>query len=94
MEGFFIIILFIMGIKSEKIQGKQIINEIESSNLVKTVYNLDEKTLLVTFKNGMEYLYEEVPHSIYTKFRMAESQGSFFNKEISKKYNYKKITNE
>jgi len=81
-----------MGIKSEKIVGKQIINEIESSNLIKTVYNLEEKTLTATFKNGMEYQYDEVPHAIYTKFRLAESQGTFFNKEISKKYKYKKIT--
>ena len=81
-----------MGIKSEKIVGKQIINEIESSNLTKTVYNLEEKTLTATFKNGAEYEYVEVPHSVYTKFRMAESQGTFFNKEISKKYTYKKVT--
>ena len=81
-----------MGIKSEKIVGKQIINEIESSNLTKTVYNLEEKTLTATFKNGAEYEYVDVPHAVYTKFRMAESQGTFFNKEISKKYGYKKVT--
>ena len=81
-----------MGIKSEKIVGKQIINEIESSNLTKTVYNLEEKTLTATFKNGVEYEYVDVPHAVYTKFRMAESQGTFFNKEISKKYAYKKVT--
>ena len=80
-----------MAIKSEKIIGKQIINEIESSNLIKTVYNLDKKTLVATFKNGAEYEYEEVPHKIYTKFRMAESQGRFFNVEISKNYKYKKV---
>lgn len=80
-----------MGIKSEKIVGKQIINEIESSNLTKTVYNLEEKTLTATFKNGAEYEYVGVPHAVYTKFRLAESQGTFFNKEISKKYTYKKV---
>ena len=40
----------------------------------------------------MKYEYEKVPHSIYTKFRMAESQGTFFNKEIGRKFKYKKIT--
>ena len=80
-----------MAIKSEKIIGKQIINEIESSNLIKTVYNLDNKTLVATFKNGAEYEYEEVPHKVYTKFRIAESQGRFFNVEISKNYKYKKV---
>jgi hypothetical protein len=81
-----------MAIKSEKIVGKQIINEIESSNLTKTIYDLDEKKLTATFKNGMEYEYKDVPHKVYTQFRMAESQGSFFNKEIAKKYENKKIT--
>lgn len=81
-----------MAIKSEKIDGKLIINEIESSNLKKTVYDTGEEKLTATFKSGVEYEYEKVPHNVYTKFRMAESQGKFFNIEISKKYKYKKIT--
>jgi len=81
-----------MGIKSEKIEGKLIINEIVSSNLTKTIYDTGEEKLTVSFKNGMQYEYEKVPHSIYTKFRMAESQGTFFNKEIGRKFKYKKIT--
>jgi len=81
-----------MAIKSEKIEGKLIINEIESSNLSKTVYDTGEEKLTATFKNGVEYEYEKVPHKIYTKFRLAESQGAFFNKEIAKNYKYKKIT--
>lgn len=81
-----------MAIKSEKIEGKLIINEIESSNIKKTVYDTGEEKLTTTFNNGMEYEYEKVPHAVYTKFRMAESQGSFFNKEIAKKYKYKKLT--
>jgi len=81
-----------MAIKNEKIEGKLIINEIYTSNLKKTVYNTSNEKLVVTFKNGMEYEYEKVPHSMYTKFRMAESQGGFFNKEIGRKYKYKKLT--
>jgi hypothetical protein len=81
-----------MAIKSEKIDGKLIINEIESSNLMKTVYDTGEEKLTATFKSGVEYEYEKVPHKIYTKFRMAESQGKFFNMEIAKNYKYKKIT--
>ena len=44
-----------MAIKSEKIQGKLIINEIDSSNLKKTIYDTSKEKLVVTFKNGMEY---------------------------------------
>ena len=83
-----------MSIKSERIVGKKIICEIESSSVQKTEYDTSTKKLIATFKNGVQYEYEEVPHSIYTKFRMAESQGSFFNKEIGKKFDYKKIIKE
>jgi len=54
-----------MAIKSEKIQGKLIINEIDSSNLKKTIYDTSKEKLVVTFKNGMEYEYEKV-HTLRT----------------------------
>jgi hypothetical protein len=80
-----------MGIKSEKIVGEKIICEIESTNLVKTDYDTITKKLIVDFKNGMSYEYDDVPHQLYTQFRMAESQGSFFSKNIAKKFKYKKL---
>lgn len=80
-----------MGIKSEKILGKKIICEVESSTVKIAEYDTSTKKLLVTFKGDIQYEYEEVPHSVFTKFRMAESQGSFFNKEISRKFKYNKI---
>jgi hypothetical protein len=80
-----------MAVKKETIQGTKIINEIESSNLVKTEYDVESKKLIAEFKNGAKYEYNEVPHNIYTKFRMAESQGKFFNTEISKTYKYKRV---
>ena len=82
-----------MSIKTERILGKKIICEIDSTTLRKAEYDTSNRKLLVTFKGDVQYEYEDVPHSIFTKFRMAESQGSFFNKEISKKYKYKKLTN-
>jgi len=48
--------------------------------------------LTVTFRNGIQYEYYKVPHQVFTKLRMAESQGRFFNYEISKEYKYKKIS--
>jgi hypothetical protein len=80
-----------MAIKSEIIQGSKIINEIDSTNLVKTEYDTDTSKLVVEFKNGSKYEYDEVPHKIYTQFRMSESQGKFFTSNISKTYKYKKI---
>ena len=80
-----------MGIIKEEIKGTKIINQIESSNLVGTEYDTATKKLVVEFKNGTKYEYEDVPHQLYTSFRSSESQGKFFNSEISKKYKYKKL---
>ena len=64
----------IMGIKKEIIEGTKIICEIESTNLTKTDYDTISKKLIVEFKNGTLYEYEEVPHQLYTQFRMSQSQ--------------------
>ncbi len=80
-----------MGIKTERILGKKIVCEIDSSTVKFAEYDTSTQKLLVTFKGEVQYEYSEVPHSVFTKFRMAESQGSFFNKEIGKKFDYKKI---
>ncbi len=79
-----------MGITSEKIDGKLIIIEIKSSNLKSAVYNTESEELIVTFNNGSIYIYDKVPWAKFTKFRMAESQGKFFNENISKAHTYKK----
>ena len=80
-----------MAITKETISGTNIICEIESSNLIKTEYDSETNKLIATFKNGMMYEYEEVPHKIYAQFRLAESQGKYFNTEISKVFKYKKL---
>lgn len=80
-----------MAIIKEEYIGTKIINEINSSNLKKTEYDTETKKLLVEFKNGIKYEYDEVPHQLYTQFRSAESQGKFFMSKISKVFKYKKL---
>ena len=80
-----------MGIIKEEIIGTKIINEIQSSNIKKTEYDTETKKMLVEFNNGAKYEYVEVPHQVYTQFRLSESQGKFFNSKISKTYKYRKI---
>lgn len=80
-----------MAIKRTTILGTEIICEIESSNIKRTIYNSESKNLTVEFNSGAEYVYNDVPHNIYAQFRLSESQGKFFNKNISKTYKYKKI---
>jgi hypothetical protein len=80
-----------MGIITEKIEGKMIEVEIKSTNLKNTKYDTELKSLVVEFNNGTIYEYENVPWEIFTKFRMAESQGSFFSKNIARVFKYKKV---
>jgi hypothetical protein len=80
-----------MAVKKETIDGTRIINEIESTNIVRTEYDTATKKMITEFKNGAKYEYEDVPHNVYTKFRMSESQGKFFTTDISKKFKYKKV---
>lgn len=79
-----------MAVRSEKIIGSKIINEVDSSNLSRTEYDIDTKKLIAEFKNGQVYEYDDVPHKIYTQFRMSESQGKFFSANIARAYKYKK----
>ena len=80
-----------MAILKEEIVGTKIINEVQSSNLVRSEYDTATKKMITEFKNGARYEYEDVPHNVYTKFRMAESQGKYFTTDISKKFKYKKV---
>ncbi len=44
-----------MAITKEEISGTTIINEIQSSNIKKTVYDTITKKLMVEFNNGTQY---------------------------------------
>ena len=80
-----------MAITREEFVGTKILNEVQSSNIVRTEFDTETKMLVVEFKNGMKYQYEGVPHEVYTRFRMTESQGKFFSSDISKKYKFVKL---
>jgi len=80
-----------MAITREIIEGTKIINEVKSSNIKRAEYDTETKKLVVEFNNNTKYEYDDVPHQIYVKFRMAESQGKFFTTDISKKFKYKKL---
>jgi hypothetical protein len=80
-----------MAITKEEINGTKIKNEIKSSNIKSTEYDTETKDLMIEFNNGAKYKYDDVPHQVYTKFRLSESQGKFFTTDIAKKYSYKKV---
>jgi len=76
---------------SEQISGTTINIGIKSSNLNSASYDTADKKLKVTFNNGSIYEYYDIPWQIFTKLRMSESQGKYFNTEISKIYKYKRL---
>ena len=80
-----------MAIISEKIEGKMINVTIHSSNLKEAAYDTESENLTITFNNGAIYEYNKVPWSTFTKLRLSESQGKFFNENISKKFSYNKV---
>jgi hypothetical protein len=80
-----------MAIIKESIIGKHIVCEVKSSNIAKADYDTETKKLIVEFNNNLKYEYEDIPHQLFTSFRSSESQGSFFSKNIAKKYKYKKL---
>lgn len=79
-----------MGIISEKIDGKVITVVVQSSNLKEASYHTETEDLTVIFNNGSIYVYNKVPWSKFTKFRLSESQGKYFNENIAKAHNYTK----
>lgn len=80
-----------MAILSEKIEGSIIEVLIESSNLKSATYDTNSSDLRVTFNSGSIYEYNNVPWEKFTKFRMAKSQGKYFNENISRSHKYTKI---
>jgi hypothetical protein len=80
-----------MAILSESINGTVIDINIGSTNLKSASYNTETKVLKIIFNNNNIYEYSDVPWEIFTKFRMSESQGKYFNVNIARKYTYKKI---
>ena len=53
--------------------------------------NYDGKLLTVSFTNGREYVYEDVPADIYEAFTQADSKGKYFHENINYRYNYSRI---
>ena len=51
----------------------------------------DELFLKVTFVNGREYLYQNVPSDVYESFLTSQSKGKFLNENIVGRYNYTRV---
>jgi hypothetical protein len=49
-------------------------------------YDASKQQLLVVFRSGRRYVYEQVSDDTYTRLRGAFSKGEFFNKHIRDRF--------
>ena len=64
----------------------------KSSNIKGLSYDDMNNSLVVEFKNGGKYLYEDVPIELYESFVKADSVGKFFFANVRGKYKFQKLT--
>ena len=61
-----------------------------SSNICASVFDTTSNDLTIIFRHGGQYKYKDVSKTDYTRFEIAESQGSVLNTHI-KKYATEKL---
>jgi hypothetical protein len=63
-----------------------------SSSTVEAIgYSPETMELHVTFLGGGQYVYSNVPQSVYDAFMNAGSKGTFLNEQIKNVYPYTKL---
>jgi KTSC domain len=80
-----------MSVKKEKINGRMIEVSINSTSLKAASYDTLKENMRVTFTTGKSYEYKNVPSTLFTRFRLAKSQGKFLNENIVKSYTSRKV---
>ena len=59
-----------------------------SSNLSEAQYDSQTQELTVTFQDGAEYTYENVPPETYRGLTLAGSAGQFFHRHIRDRFSF------
>jgi hypothetical protein len=54
-------------------------------------YDAPKQELLVVFRSGRRYIYEEVPEAIYVAMRQSFSKGEFFNQHIRERFAFRRV---
>jgi hypothetical protein len=54
-------------------------------------YDAGKQQLLVVFRSGRRYVYEQVSEDTYTRLRGAFSKGEFFNKHIRDRFPFRPL---
>lgn len=54
-------------------------------------YNADSHTLTIHYVSGMVYEYLHVPEKIYVQLKQSRSKGTYLNKFIKGRFDYRKV---
>jgi hypothetical protein len=65
--------------------------EVNSSMINTAFYDKQHRNLILTFKDGKRYLYEDVPSGTYEGLRAAESKGRYLHRNVIKLFSFKKV---
>lgn len=67
------------------------VRSVKSSNINQLTFDGNKKKMLVEFKNGGAYEYDEVPHETYKEMCEAESVGKYFQMHVRGRFQYRKV---
>jgi len=65
--------------------------KVNSSTIDSVSYDYANHSLYVTFTNGRQYVYGNVPAETYAKFLEADSKGKFLHESIVGQFGYARI---
>lgn len=65
--------------------------KVHSSNIEEAFYSHKGSFLIIVFKSGSAYLYQDVPLHIWEEFKNFKSKGKYFYYNIREKFFYQKI---
>jgi hypothetical protein len=66
--------------------GMLCVDLFDSRAIAMFAYDLVAKSLLIRFKTGELYVYQDVPREIFDRFRQARSKGQFFQSAIRNRF--------
>lgn len=64
----------------------------ESEAIAKFAYDLGTRRLVIFFKSGGAYEYQDVPRTVFDGFRAAQSKGEFFQSAIRNQFASKRLS--
>lgn len=76
---------------AKRLNKSIVIDNVSSTVIDKIAYDADRRLLHLTFVSARTYVYEGVPTDTYEALLNAESQGSYFNRNIRDTYEYREV---